>query len=754
MAEKQVKTRIINKHGPLADWTSSTLVLKDGEIALAYIETTKPDGQGGTYTVPTYLMKVGDGTNKFADLEWLAAPASDVYAWAKKANLALSDIPMADVTDTLKGTFYTEDEVDALLAGKSGTSHTHTITASASDDNIVNLTATNGTNAVTYAASHATSGVTAGSGYNKVTVNATGHVTAASKETTIAGLGVTDVYTKSEADSLLAGKSATGHTHSYAGSSSAGGAANSVKASLTFNNGGSGAASGTTFNGSAAKTISYNTIGAAAASHTHTKANITDFDHTHDDRYYTETEMDSKLAGKSDTGHTHDDRYYTESEVDEKISAAVSSALKYKGSKDTTAVLPTSGNVVGDVWNIATACDATDTLPKVNAGDNVAWNGTSWDVLAGTVDLSNYYVKNEVDSKLAGKSDTSHTHNYAGSSSAGGAANSVKAALTFSTTGNGASSGSYNGSTAKTISYNTVGAAAASHTHTKSQITDFAHNHDDMYYTESESDAKFAPIVHTHDTTIASSTGTSSLTLAHGSKYAITAGGKSFVFTMPYDNNTHYISKNVVGGSVTATSNAAASNGSVYLNHLEQNAVKSSHKIIGSGATSVASDSSGNITITSTDTKVTAVGNHYTPAADSSAALSVDASSSTAATWGTTSLVTGINLQRDAKGHVTGVTVDSIKMPANPDTDTHYTTGIRAGATGTTANSSLYNPYVKVLDNSTYRSQIRLMEVSATAGINIQSDANGNVKFEALPATNSAGETMTYIWDCGGPTDE
>ena len=34
---------------------------------------------------------------------------------------------------------------------------------------------------------------------------------------------------------------------------------------VTFNNSGSGAASGTTYNGSAARTISYNTIGAAPA---------------------------------------------------------------------------------------------------------------------------------------------------------------------------------------------------------------------------------------------------------------------------------------------------------------------------------------------------------------------------------------------------------------------------------------------------------------------------------------------------------
>lgn len=39
-------------------------------------------------------------------------------------------------------------------------------------------------------------------------------------------------------------------------------------------------------------------------------------DHTHDDRYYTESEMDTFLAGKSDSGHNHDTRYYTETEVD------------------------------------------------------------------------------------------------------------------------------------------------------------------------------------------------------------------------------------------------------------------------------------------------------------------------------------------------------------------------------------------------------------------------------------------------------
>jgi hypothetical protein len=76
---------------------------------------------------------------------------------------------------------------------------------------------------------------------------------------------------------------------------------------------------------------------------------------------------------------------------------------------------------------------------------------------------------------------------------------------------------------------------------------------------------------------------------------------------------------------------------------------------------------------TYTDTKVTSAANHYTPSADSGSALSVDADSSTAATWGTTALVTGVNIERDAKGHVTGLTLDSIKMPSNPNTNTTYT---------------------------------------------------------------------------------
>lgn len=61
--------------------------------------------------------------------------------------------------------------------------------------------------------------------------------------------------------------------------------------------------------------------GKSSTGHTHTKSNITDFAHVHDDRYYTESETDALLLGKSDVTHLHDDRYYTGTAIDSSLSA-------------------------------------------------------------------------------------------------------------------------------------------------------------------------------------------------------------------------------------------------------------------------------------------------------------------------------------------------------------------------------------------------------------------------------------------------
>lgn len=59
--------------------------------------------------------------------------------------------------------------------------------------------------------------------------------------------------------------------------------------------------------------------------------------------------------------------------VDDNIAAHLVGVYTYKGSKDTYANLPATGNNVGDVWNVE------------DTGTNYAWNGTNWDSLSANV---------------------------------------------------------------------------------------------------------------------------------------------------------------------------------------------------------------------------------------------------------------------------------------------------------------------------------------------------------------------------------
>lgn len=79
----------------------------------------------------------------------------------------------------------------------------------------------------------------------------------------------------------------------------------------------------------------------------------------------------------------------------EDLKTSLGSALSYKGTKDTYDALPTEGNKKGDVWNVVAAHGTTP------AGTNYAWDGTQWDPLGGTVDLSGYYTKTQVDDAIS-----------------------------------------------------------------------------------------------------------------------------------------------------------------------------------------------------------------------------------------------------------------------------------------------------------------------------------------------------------------
>lgn len=89
------------------------------------------------------------------------------------------------------------------------------------------------------------------------------------------------------------------------------------------------------------------------------------------------------------------------------VDSALSSALVYKGSVNTYANLPVASQKVGDMYNVAQA----DSSHGIKAGDNVAWNGSAWDVLAGAVDLSAYLTKSSAASTYATIDDLDATNN-------------------------------------------------------------------------------------------------------------------------------------------------------------------------------------------------------------------------------------------------------------------------------------------------------------------------------------------------------
>ena len=75
----------------------------------------------------------------------------------------------------------------------------------------------------------------------------------------------------------------------------------------------------------------------------------------------------------------------------------LTTVYQYKGSVATYADLPTTGQKVGDVWNVETA----DPDHGIKAGDNVAWDGAQWDILGGNHDLSGYAQLNQANTYTA-----------------------------------------------------------------------------------------------------------------------------------------------------------------------------------------------------------------------------------------------------------------------------------------------------------------------------------------------------------------
>lgn len=190
-------------------------------------------------------------------------------------------------------------------------------------------------------------------------------------------------------------------------------------------------------------------------------ASKADASHTHDDRYYTESEIDTKLSGKSDTSHTHST--YVNQNAFSNIKVGNTTVAADTATDTVTLVAGNNITITPDATNDKIIIAATDTVythpsSGVTAGTykSVTVNAQGH-VTGGSnpTTLSGYGITDAATkSALTAVSDLvgdtavsaqisdyaapkSHTHNYAGSSSAGGAANVSESDIGITTAGNG-----------------------------------------------------------------------------------------------------------------------------------------------------------------------------------------------------------------------------------------------------------------------------------------------------------------------------
>lgn len=213
----------------------------------------------------------------------------------------------------------------------------------------------------------------------------------------------TKVYVKNEIDTKLQNKSNSNHTHTTATVSVNGFLSKEDKSKLD----GIATEANKTVVDSSLSSSSTNPVqnkivnsalnGKANSSHSHSISNITNLQsaldsksatgHNHDERYYTETEMDTKLNGKANSSHTHTASQISDLTVSTHTFA--NGAKLYKYGKIVLAVFNNyqySGKTPyawTDIFNIPSAYKPIST-------DNIYGYATGGMVLAGSNKISIY----------------------------------------------------------------------------------------------------------------------------------------------------------------------------------------------------------------------------------------------------------------------------------------------------------------------------------------------------------------------------
>lgn len=264
--------------------------------------------------------------------------------------------------------------------------------------------------------------------------------------------------------------------------------------------------------------------------------------HTHDDRYYTETEINTKLNGKSNTGHKHVKADITDFPTSMPASDVYSWAKQ--SSKPSYTISEVSGNLA--------ASRISGTISAANLPSYV-------DDVLEYASLSKFPTTGE-SGKIYTALDTNKIYRWSGSAY-------VIISETIAL-----------GTTHSSAGYGDESRAAYNHS------TSIGNPHK-----TTKADLGLGSVENKSSATIRGELTSANVTTALG-------------YTPPKtDTNTHYTT-HIVAGAKSGTVNAATTNGNTHINVTDDNTFRSGVVIKGTGATSVTSDASGNVTVHSTDT--------------------------------------------------------------------------------------------------------------------------------------------------------
>lgn len=179
--------------------------------------------------------------------------------------------------------------------------------------------------------------------------------------------------------------------------------ATKLAGSHQFNVGGALTGTAASFDGTQDVTINVTAVNGSAVTGTVPQATADGSGNNIANTYATKSEVSSgyaSLKGAAFTGAVtvQEPTAASNPATKQYVDNAVAAVYKYKGSVANYAALPSSNQVVGDVYNVE------------DTGDNYAWTGTDWDKLAGTVDLSGYLTTSAAASTYLTQANASTTY--------------------------------------------------------------------------------------------------------------------------------------------------------------------------------------------------------------------------------------------------------------------------------------------------------------------------------------------------------